>query len=304
MKKISLFILLILVLMTTSSCRIIKEKIEEKQIEKIEREIDINSRENMNLSTNQYLDKVLKLQYSGVYNADSRQDLGLSYRDPETKKAYTENKFSSFEDGNVRNYYKNNVMHVESYFDIELKLVVSETKNEKGETVTSLQYIFFFYNMDYTKMGIESANEAQERIRIVFVEGVNSKHLLDYTDDEILEGDAALEEMLTKLDDESDYTGTPSVIKFSFSAEFKNASFYYPVRDKNAIINPEKMEESEAFIQKLNLSIGVNYNNEYFDDMESTTFSIILLNDDGEVGFTNLVEGTKQTTLKIDDIHK
>ena len=304
MKKISLFILLILVLMTTSSCRIIKEKIEEKQIEKIEREIDINSKENMNLSPNQYLDKVLKLQYLGVYNADSQQDLGLSYRDPETKKAYTENKFGSYEDGNIRNYYKNNVMHVESCFDVELKLIVFETQNEKGETVTSLQYMFFFYNMDYTKMGIESANEAQERIRIVFVEGVNSKPLKDYTDDEEKEGDAALEEMLTNLEGSSDYTGAPSVIKFSFLAEFKYASIYYPVRDKNAIINPDKMEISEAFIQKLNLSVVVNPNNEYFDEMESATFSIILLNDDGEEGFTNLVEGTVSNILSIDDIHK
>ena len=39
-------------------------------------------------------------------------------------------------------------------------------------------------------MGIESANEAQERIRIVFVEGVNSKPLADYSDDEEKEGDS------------------------------------------------------------------------------------------------------------------
>ena len=304
MKKISLFILLILVLMTTSSCRIIKEKIEVKQIEKIKRELDINSKENRNLPTNQYLDKVLKLEYSYFCNADSQQDLGLSYRDPDTKKAYTEEKFGSYEDGNVNNYYKNNIMHVNSYFDIELKLVVSETKNEKGETVTSLQYMFFFYNLDYIKMGIESASEAQERIRIVFVEGINSKPLADYSDDEEKEGDAALEEMLTNLEESENYTGTPSVIKFGFSAEFKNSSIYYPVRDKNAIINPDKMEISEAFVQKLNLSVGVNPNNEYFDEMESATFSIILLNDDGEAGFTNLVEGTVSNILSIDDIQK
>ena len=306
MKKISLFILLILVLMTTSSCRIIKEKIEEKQIEKIEREIDINSKENMNLSPNQYLDKVLKLQYLGVYNADSQQDLGLSYRDPETKKAYTENKFGSYEDGNIRNYYKNNVMHVESCFDVELKLIVFETQNEKGETVTSLQYMFFFYNMDYTKMGIESANEAQERIRIVFVEGVNSKPLKDYTDDEEKEGDAALEEMLAKLEDESDYTGAPSVMKYSYgyTNAKKGVDVVASLRDKNAIVNLDKMEKSEALVQKLNLSVGVNPNNEYFDEMESATFSIILLNDDGEAGFTNLVEGTVSNILSIDEMQK
>ena len=268
--------------------------------------LDENVEENKNLPINQFLDKVLKLEYSYVSNADSQQDLGLSYRDPNTKKTYTEEKFGSYEDGNVNNYYKNNIMHVNSYFDVELKLVVSETTNEKGETVTSLQYMFYFYNMDYTKMGIESANEAQERIRIGFVEGVNSKPLADYTDDEEKEGDAALEEMLTKLEDESDYTGAPSVMKYNYgyTNAKKGVDVTANLRDKNAKINPEKMEKSEALVQKLNLSVGVNPNNEYFDEMESATFSIILLNDDGEEGFTNLVEGTVSNILSIDEMQK
>lgn len=268
--------------------------------------LDENTEENKNLPFEQYLDKALKLEYSYVSNAASQQDLGLSYRDPDTKKTYTEKKFDSYEDGNTNNFYKNNVMHVESYFDIELKLIVSETQNEKGETITSLQYMFFFYNMDYTKMEIESANEAQERIRIVFVEGVNSKDSDDYTDDEEKEGDAALEEMLTNLEESSNYTGAPSVIKFSYgyTATKKSVDFSKSLRDKNATVNLDKMEKSEAFVQKLNLSVGVNPNNEYFDDMESATFSIILLNDDGEEGFTNLVEGTVSNILSIDEMQK
>lgn len=268
----------------------------------LDKYFDIESKENKNLPTEQYIEKALQLENKFYSDADIQKELGLSYRDPKTKKAYTAEKFSSLTDGNVSNYYKNNVMHVDGYFDLELKVLISETKDEKGEIVTSLEYVFFFYNMDYTKMGFESAADPQERIKIAFVDGVNSKTENEFDEDETHTGDLALSEM---MNDDS-YAGDPAVFRYEYGyySEKKAVDVALPIYDRGAVVDGENLkvgdESNPVTVYKCNISVAPNTNSQYFDELESATFCIYLLND-GEASHTSLVEGTVSNILQLDD---
>lgn len=271
----------------------------------LDKYLDVNSEENKNLPTDQFLDKAIQLENLLYSDADIQKDLGLSYRDPKTKKTYTAEKFPSFSDGNTLNFHKNNVMHIEGYFDLELKVLITETEDEKGQKVKSLEYVFYFYNMDYTKMGFESSYDPQEKIRIAFVDGVNNKTEDEFEEDEAHTGNLALEEMMN----DDTYAGDPAVMKYEYGY-YKGNKFvdvHVPVYDRGAVVDGENLKVADitdpVTVYKCNISVAQNTNGQYFDDLDSATFCIYLLND-GQSSHTTLVEGTVANILSLDDLNE
>lgn len=297
--------LLMVILVTGGICIYTTFYFGQTDVKFLDKYFDVESKENKNLPTEQYINKALELENKLYSDADIQKELGLTYRDPKTKKTYTAEKFPSLSDGNVANYHKNNVMHVDGYFDVELKVLISETKDEKGKTVTSLEYVFFFYNIDYTKMGFESASDPQEKIKIAFVDGVNSKTEDEFDEDEDYTGDYALELM---MDDDS-YAGDPAIMKYTYGyyKEKKAVDYNNYIFDRGATVDGENLKIGDASnpvtVYKCNISVAPNTNSQYFDELESATFCIYLLKD-GEKSHTSLVEGTITNIMELDDFNE
>ena len=254
--------------------------------------------ENENLSSAEYINKALELETKGYI--DAPESIKLNFRDAKTKNNYGPEKFESISQGNVANYFKDGVMHVEGYFDISLKILLTEEKNSKGEIEQSYTYVFYLYNIDYTKMGFENTVDPQDRIRIAFVEGVDSRNEDQYTDDESYLGDVALKEM---MDDET-YEGDLAVLSFTYGYynEKKGVSGNYPVYDRGATVDTEKMEITSANdpVCVLKSSLYNNSEGKYFDELEAVTFSIYVLNEE-ETKHTTIVEGTVENILSSEE---
>lgn len=240
--------------------------------------------ENQNLPAVDYLNKSIALE-SAKY-ADASTIVDLNYRDPSTKAIYNENGINSGD--SKKGTYKNGIMHVKGYFDIYLSATISENKNDDGEVVKEIAYTFFFFNVDYTKLGFTSSGDAQKRLFVTFAEGIDARDADDYNDDETKYGDAALEAL--------SYTGVDSPASgylYSYANSKGNFSFKYPVFDKGATYNTEEMQMDNTTdpICVLATSNILNEQGLYLDEQESVTFAIYLLDKDGKLEKT-VIEGT------------
>ena len=251
---------------------------------------------NQNLPAVDYLNKSIALE-SAKY-ADASTVVDLNYRDPSTKAIYNENGINSGD--NKKGTYKNGIMHVKGYFDIYLSATISENKNDNGEVVKEIAYTFFFFNVDYTNLGFTSSGDAQKRLFVTFVEGIDSRSADDYNNDETKYGDAALEEL--------SYTGVDSPASgylYSYSNESGDFGFKYQVFDKGATYNSEKMQLDSVTdpICILATSNVFSENGLYLDEQESVTFAIYLLNSDGELEKT-VIEGTIDNIITSKELNE
>ena len=107
------------------------------------------------------------------------------------------------------------------------------------------------------------------------------------------------------MNDDS-YAGDPAVFRYEYGyySEKKAVDVALPIYDRGAVVDGENLkvgdESNPVTVYKCNISVAPNTNSQYFDELESATFCIYLLND-GEASHTSLVEGTVSNILQLDD---
>lgn len=267
-------------------------------------------------STQEYIEKFVKLE-STKYILNTKET-GLSYRNPSTKQEYTSKKDDDVSDSNS-NYFNNGVMRVYDYFDIILYTTLSETKNSEGEVETTLNYTFYFFNVNYEKLQTQNLS-----FQIAFVEGIDNRNSLDeYKDGEALVGDLALEKMMA---DES-YGGDTIAIEYNYNYSDKgiDGSLYYLYDMGARFEGTDFVIENGAnslCVYKASLFNSSTYTYEDrdddnddkeesvaskdFADMENSTFLIYQLTTDknGENVAKPIVEGTINNILTVDEANE
>lgn len=262
-------------------------------------------------STQEYIEKFVQLE-STKYLLHTKET-GLSYRDPNTKVAYSENKNNNLSSNNASsNYFNNGVMHVEGYFDIILYTTLSESENSKGEIDTTLNYTFYFYNINYENLQSQNLS-----FQIAFVEGIDSRtDISEYDHGESLVGDLALEKMMADnsysgdtISIEYNYTysdkGTSGAIYYLYDLGAKVDGTNYSVNNganslcvyKTSLFNsaPYTYEDREDDNDDAEESVG----SKDLTDMENATFLIYQLTTDknGDNVAKPIVEGTLNNIL-------
>lgn len=248
---------------------------------------DPTSEDNKNLSTGDYLDRMLEFEYKGFYDVCDQADIALSYRNPKDGKEYVHG------DTSTKNYYKNNVMHIDQYFDIELKALVTETEFN-GKVTTEIKYEFYFYNINHTNEDLDLS-----KVSIVVVDGKTKE---DASEDQNHLGDGLLDLYF----EEEDALGAMPIANTSYNS--------YPIYDKGATINKEEMDivKNQVSIYSCSLNSGyvytyvddaINGQAKDFQDLNGATFCIYLEGEDEEEP-TKLVEGTFDKIKEYKDFNE
>lgn len=252
------------------------------------------------IDKNEYIEKFVQLESSKYFL--NTKETGLSYRDPETKTIFTEDKNNSLPLRST-DYFKNGVMHVEGYFDIVLYTTLYNSTNSKGEEETTINYTFYFYNINYEKLQSKELN-----IYIAFVDGVGAGD-----DTETPTGDLALKYI---MGDDS-YGADASTIEYNYTYSDKgiNGAYYY-LYDLGAKISGTdyNVKDDNLSVYKSNLSIAENGGFTYtvddeekivdsmdFSDMKSTTFQIYQYDSETDKAPKAIVEGTIENILTADE---
>ena len=261
--------------------------------------------ENQNDNTVDYINKALELENSKY--ADASTVVDINYRDPSTKAIFNENGVNS---GDAKKgTYKNGIMHINGYFDVYFVATITDSVNDAGETTKTIAYKFFFFNVDYTKMEMTSSGDAQKRIYIAVVDGIDDREDSEYTEDETRYGDAALEKLsFTGLDTPA----TGYLYKYYEEKRSKDESgnpdtftITHPVFDKGATINKESMKIDD-FADPITVLTSSNVTGETgitLNDANAVTFAIYVLDENGE-NHKVLVEGTIDNIVNNSEINE
>lgn len=237
-------------------------------------------------STNATIDSAMKWT-SSYYQFNPGT---LTYRDSESKKEYGETPFTNIYDGNINNYFKNGVLHIEGWFDVIVYSVVNLTEytnEETGEQESeyTLNYYFMFENINYAATkGFNPAN-----IGIAFVEGIG-EGIVDENDEDAKEfGDAALETYLENI--ESGESTSTNAYFYTYSG----SAITYRIIDKNA---QNAGDGIVSYLYKI-MPFSGETNKVNFNELEEITFALIYSDENNKI--TNLVEGTLTNLPKIED---
>lgn len=211
----------------------------------------------------------------------------LMYRDVNTKKNYKETPFTTTDDGTIGVYYKNGVLHLESWFDLTLysSIIYSSEKDEDGnEKGYVISYYFVFTNINNTRItDFDSAN-----IGIIFVKGIGEGSLADEEyENSVSTGDAGLEEYIYDLST-SNAVGTNAYYLY-----YTGNSITYRVVDENAI---NASSETVSYVHRI-IPQGGKDDKTFFNELEDITFAIYY---EGET-ITELVEGTLTDLPTVED---
>lgn len=214
----------------------------------------------------------------------------LKYRDSKTKKDYKEVPFTNTSEGNINNYYKNGILHIEGWFDVVVYSVVNQTEltnEETGETKTeyNLNYYFIFENIDYAA----TKNFTPANIGFVFVEGIGEGYVEEGDEDAVEYGDAALETYLENIEN-GESTSTNAYYYY-----FSGPTLTYRVLDKNAKNTEEGVY---SYLYKV-MPFEGETNDTSFNELEEITFAIIYTDENNKI--KNLAEGTLTDLPKLED---
>lgn len=217
----------------------------------------------------------------------------LTYRDPNTKINYTENKHTSMDEvANLDAYYQNGVLHFPGYFSVEVYAIATETQGE-----WNYSYYFLFYNINY-KNGDYDPN----KLRIVFVNGIGEGSSADSTDDTDDEyGDALLDTALDRIK-KQESGGASQSAPYYWSFLSNN----YPVFDNGFTNDEGRDEDSGHYVYNIAPRQDLDNHNIQDKDYYPTgeiTFSIYydLGTTDGEANIEEIVQGTLSNIQSPDD---
>ena len=224
----------------------------------------------------------------------------LSYRDPVTKKEYTEIKNTDITDETKLGvYYSDGVIHIPGYFDITL-YAMTYYSSETEEWI--INYTYFLSNIVYSTKDFDP-----KKVNIVFVKGIGEDTSGDTGDtpdpDETLIGDAALKEALNKIKKNESGGATPASpysYSFSFGGTYMKS---YTIYDDGA--DDTFNADANHYVHTLNPR-GDLTNKEDFRELEELTFSIYyqVSSDDSSTDIKELVQGTianKPTAEKFNE---
>lgn len=237
-------------------------------------------------STSQTIEETLKWT-SSYYQFNPGT---LNYRDSDTKKEYGETPFTNIYDGNINNYFKNGVLHIEGWFDVVFYSVVNfseYTVEETGETKSeyNLNYYFMFKNVNYAA----TKNFNPANIGIAFVEGIGEGTVDENDKDAVETGDAALESYLENI--ESGESTSTNAYYYTHSG----GTITYRVIDKGA---QNAGDGIVSYLYKI-MPFSGETSEVDFNELEDITFALIYTDAAGKI--TNLAEGTLTNLPKLDE---
>lgn len=261
--------------------------------------------ENKNNTTVDYINKALELE--NYKYADASTVVDIEYRDPKTKAIFGEDGINSGD--SKKGFYKNGIMHINGYFDVYFTATINESTNDAGEVKKAIAYKFFFFNVDYTKLEMKSTGEAQSRIYITVVDGIDHRSADEYTEDETKYGDAALEEAsFTGLDTPS----TGYLYKYYEEKRSKDSSgnpntfsITHPIFDKGATLYKDtmKIDDFTSPIAVLTSSNITGEDGTSLNEANAVTFAIYVLDKNGDLEKV-LVEGTIDNIVNDSEINE
>lgn len=247
--------------------------------------------ETKNLTNVDYINRALELQYAKY--ADATTVSNISYFDKD---------FDAITDSGRTNY-KNGVLHVDGYFDVYLSVIINDAKNSDDRNVV---YALNFFNVDYTNIGLETANAISDnRLRVVFANGVNDKAKDEYSEDETTEGRARVEELL----ETKSYSSFQAIGLLTYTISLGEGKPAYPadILDRGAELgNLENVKPnilSSSFYTCGAPSQGLPQVDFEEDVEDSATFAVILVNEAGD-DHTVLFNGTIENIVHNEDIEE
>ena len=255
---------------------------------------------NKNIQTTDYIKKTLELR-SDRY-ADASEFIDLKFRDPETNEEYSENPLNG-------STYKNGVMDLNGYFNVYLTAEVNESENTNGSL--EVIYRFNFFNVDYTKIGLEALEDIKKcSLAVVYVDGTELADSQEETDHkEDLKGEAALNYTLENVTAAGYEAIGLLQHQFPYTLNGTEYSKNSGVFDRNAIVGDKEATAvilQSSFIQYGNSVYGGEDSRIDFDKEigDSATFAIVLTESDGTSYKVKkvLLEGTMENIIHSADV--
>ncbi len=241
--------------------------------------------EGTNLTAQEKIQKAVKWD-ADVYT----DDLNITYRDPITKEPITEEKITNGNAQNIDAYYKDRVLHLPKYFDINFyKVLVTSYNKETKKTDYNVAHYFYFSSINYNS--IENFNP--QYIYMTFVDGIGE------------ESDTALQNALDKMEEDGLSVGNVSSVYYYsiMSSDNQEVISTYSLYDNPRDIYEDDEDNDKTYYIYQNRCAKSYDNNTVFGETSELTFSVYYIDDseEGNKELINLVEGTFKPQLNSND---
>lgn len=279
--KISLIIILIIALITlgitVGICCYNYYGYAKYKVQYLEDYFDIN--EEHQLSNKEKIDRYQKWK-SYAYTDELTY---ISYRDPITKEEISNSKLVSELARNNNSYIENNTLHLPKYFDVDFYTQVVQSLNEdQTDYVYSLNYNFYFSNIDYNQI----PDFDPQYIHMTFVDGIGE------------ESDEALQAALDETADTGISIGMVSRLCSEVILNKDGDATLASVALEDSARNV--FEEDDDFYYIYSNSCAKSYDDQstFGASKEGLTFSVYYLDEEkGSSSFVNIIEGTFKPEL-------
>lgn len=245
-------------------------------------------------STDELIENAIKWQA----NYYTKNPGTISYRDPESKDVY-----ENLTTPKSGNYFSNNVMHIDNFFDISVYASTAYIESTESWTIT---YHFMLSNIVYQDEKFDYS-----KLFFVFTDGIGEGSLDDKeTDEDESSGDLALEEALEKIRD-NESGGATACAYYTYGFTYDSQSLgTYSIYDNNAKLNytPDKKDEDkeeEYYVFRFTPAGNLS-NTKNFYDLDNATFAIYYEKEsnDDYTDLDVLVEGTMDNIVDAKEFNK